>query len=299
MTNLTVIQGSLSGTQFPLWMAVEGGILRNRGINIDLSLLTGANAITTLVAGQTQVVMAGGGEALNATANGGELDYAGTINPRFDYVLLVAPDIKTVDDLKGKKVGVASTGGTIYMATRVAFKRMGLDYFKDVSAVQMGVTQERVAAMASGAIQATMADPPTARPLLAKGFHVLYDMVAQQIPYSGSGIVFKKSWIAANHDLAQRYVDSIIEGIKLTKTNKDLAIATYKKHTKNDNQALAEDAWNYYTPILPAMPHPTIDQFKETVAILGELNPKVNNVDLKTFIDDSFVKDAEARGLGK
>ncbi|HEX6512517.1 MAG TPA: ABC transporter substrate-binding protein, partial [Chloroflexota bacterium] len=299
VTKLTIIQGSLSGSQFPLWMAMEGGILRNHGIDVDLSLLTGANAITTLVAGQTQVVMAGGGEALNATANGADLDYAATITPRFDYVLLVAPDVKTVNDLKGKKVGVASTGGTIYMATRVAFKRMGLDYFKDVNAVQMGVTQERVAALSSGAIQATMSDPPTAKTLEPKGFHVLYDMVAQQIPYSGSGIVFKKSWIAANHDLAQRYVDSIIQGIKLTKDNKDLAIATYKKYTKNDDQALAEDAWNYYTPILPALPHPNQDQFKETVDILGELNPKVKSVDLNTLIDDSFIKDAEARGLGK
>jgi NitT/TauT family transport system substrate-binding protein len=293
------VQGSLSGTQFPLWMAIDGGILRNHGIDVDLSLLTGANAITTLVAGQTQVVMAGGGEALNASANGGDLIYAATINPRFDYVFLAAPEVKTINDLKGKKVGVASTGGTIYMATRVAFKRMGLDYYKDINAVQMGVTQERVAALDSGAIQATMADPPTARTLEPKGFHVLYDMVAQGIPYSGSGVVFQKSWIAANHDLAQRYVDSIIQGIKLTKENKDLAIATYKKRTKNDSQALAEDAWNYYTPILPALPYPRVDQFSESLDILADLNPKVKSVNLDTFIDDSFVRDAEARGLGK
>jgi NitT/TauT family transport system substrate-binding protein len=299
LTKLTIIQGSLSGTQFPLWMAMDGGILRQHGIDVDLSLLTGANAITTLVAGQTQVVMAGGGEVLNAVANGADLDYAANISPRFDYVFLVAPEVKTVNDLKGKKVGVASTGGTIYMATRVAFKRMGIDYFKDVNAIQMGVTQERIAALDSGAIEATMADPPSAKTMEAKGFRVLYDMVAQGIPYAGSGIVFKKSWLTANHDLAQRYVDAIIQGIKLTKDNKDLAVATYKKYTKNDSQALAEDAWNYYTPILPALPHPNAGQFSEAIDILAEQNPKVKNVDLNAFVDDSFVKDAEARGLGK
>ena len=111
--------------------------------------------------------------------------------------------------------------------------------------------------------------------------------------------MFKKSWVAANHDLAQRYVDSIIQGVQLTKDKKDLAIATYKKYTKSDDQAAAEDAWNYYTPILPALPYPRVEQFSESLDILTELNPKVKDVDLKRFIDDSFVKDAEARGLGK
>jgi len=295
---VAVVYGSLAGNQLPLWVAQDAGIFRQNGIDASLQLLTGSAAIATLVSGEMQVAQVGGSEVLNAAANGVDMAFLATISPRFDFIFVGAPGIKSFADLKGKTVGIAPVGGTIYIATRIVFKRAGLDFDKDVNLVQMGVTQERVAALEGGSIQATMVDVPLARTLKPKGYNFLYDMAAEGIPNAGNSVVAKRSWLSANREAAQRYIDSIMEGMARTRQDKALATATYKKFTKSGNDTEAQDTYEYFLPAFQGVPYPKPEQLTDTRDIMAEVNPKVRSLDLASLLDDSFVKNAVARGVG-
>ncbi len=96
----------------------------------------------------------------------------------------------------------------------------------------------------------------------------------------------------------QRYIDSLIEGIVRAKRDKAAALASYKKYTKNEDDAEAQKTYDYFVPNLLSQPFPKAEPFNETIEILSEVNPKVRGLNVNSLIDDSFVKDAVARGLG-
>jgi ABC-type nitrate/sulfonate/bicarbonate transport system substrate-binding protein len=299
-TKLTGVFTSLAGNQVPLWVAQDGGILRQHGIDLSSSLLQGSPAMASLLSGETQVVQGGGSEILAAAAEGGDLVALSTLDPYFDFVFVVPNRIQSFADLKGKKLGIAPPGGTVYIATRLVLKRVGLDPDKDVTQVSMGVTQQRAVALQSGAIDGSLLDIVTGKKLAeGGGFHIIYDLATQKVPYATASTVVRKSWLAANRELTQRYIDALIEGISRTKQDKAFAMATYKKFTKVDSDVEVEQTYDYFKPILLSQPFPTVDQFADTARILGEVNPKLASLNLSAVIDDSFVRNAVDRGIGR
>ncbi len=296
---LTGVFTSFNGDQIPLWLAIDSGIFRQHGIDLSVSLLQESPALASLMSGEVQVVSGGGVGVLSATVEGGDPVTLSLVNPYFNFVFVVPNRIQSFQELKGKKLGIAPPGGPIWLATRMVLKRAGLDPDKDVVQVSMGVTEQRIAALESGAIDGSMLDLIGGRRIAETGrFHVLYDLAAQRVPYAGVGTVVRKSWLSGNRPVMQRYIDSLIEGIVRAKRDKAAALASYKKYTKNEDDAEAQKTYDYFVPNLLSQPFPKAEPFNETIEILSEVNPKVRGLNVNSLIDDSFVKDAVARGLG-
>ncbi|HEX6511329.1 MAG TPA: ABC transporter substrate-binding protein [Chloroflexota bacterium] len=298
-TKITGVFTSFNGDQLPVWLGIDGGIFRQHGIELSMSLLQESPALASLLSGEVQVISGGGVGILSAAAEGSDLVTLSLVNPYFNFVFVAPNRIQSLADVKGKRLGIAPPGGPIWLATRMVLKRAGLDPDKDVTQVSMGVTEQRIVALQSGSIDASLLDIIGGRRLVeGGGFHVLYDLAAQKVPYAGVGTVVKKSWVAANRDIAQRYIDALMEGISRTKRDKAAALATYKKWAKSENDAEAQQTYDYFVPNLLSQPYPKADPFTETVSILAEVNPKVAGVNVGSLIDESFVKDAVARGVG-
>ncbi|HLY65946.1 MAG TPA: ABC transporter substrate-binding protein [Chloroflexota bacterium] len=298
-TKLIGVFTSLAGNQTPFWLAMDGGSFRQHGLEVSASLLQGSPAMASLFSGEIQFAEGAAGEILSAAAENSDLAYLSTIDPYFDFVLVAPNSIITAADLKGKKLGIAPPGGTVWVATRMVLKRVGVDPDKDVTQISMGVTQQRAVALQSGAIDASLLDIITGRKVVqAGGFHILYDLATQKVPYS-TGTAVRKSWLANNHDVMQRFTDALIEGISRYKQDGTAAMASYKKYTKTDSDAEAQQMYDYYNPILLSQPFPKTQDFSETAQVMADVNPKVSSVDLNALVDPSFVQNAVDRGLAK
>jgi ABC-type nitrate/sulfonate/bicarbonate transport system substrate-binding protein len=155
-------------------------------------------------------------------------------------------------------------------------------------------------ALQSGAIDGTLLDIVAGKKLVdGGGFHILYDLASQKVFSAAASTVVRKSWLANNKELMQRYVDSIVEGAARTKQDKAAAVAAYKKYTKVDSDEEAQATYDYFQPIILAQPFPKPEQFADVAQVLGEVNPKVKGLDLSTVLDDSLVKSAVDRGIGR
>lgn len=294
-SNLNLVFTSFTGSELPLWVAMDAGIFRKHGINVSASLLQESPAVASLLSGEVQIIQGGGAGMLASAAQGSDLIVLSNVSPYFNFSFVVPNSIKTAADLKGKKLGIAPRGGAVWIATRLTLKRLGLDPDTDVTQVSMGVTSERAAALESGAIDGSILDLIVGQKLVDSGkFHVLYDLAAQKVPYPSSTVA-RKSWLAGNHDLTQRYIDALIEGIQRTKQDSAFAIATYKKYSKADD-AVAKATYDYFKPLLLSQPVPKPDQFADTQQVMAGVNPKVANLDLNSLIDPSFVNNAISRG---
>src|SRR5262249_42046995 len=154
--------------------------------------------------------------------------------------------IASVQQIKGKKIGVSNIGSSSDIATRVMLKKIGLDPARDVEIVAVGSLQNRVAALTNGAIQGGLAQPPDQLVLQDKGFHVVYDLAQQKLPAANTAIAVQRAWLQANRDAAQRYIDSLVEAIARDRADREAAIGVLRKYLQNDDRRALETTYDFF-----------------------------------------------------
>ena len=293
---------NITGDDWVMWYAFEKGIFKDQGLDVDMqSINGGAQTSAALVAGQIQIGQFGGSEALSAVAGGGDLVIVGNMATVYPYILYAKKDIKTVADLKGKKVAVSNAGGSSDIATRAALKAAGLDPNKDVTILAVGSHAQRTAALLSGQVDAGVDDPPEDDEVVKAGFNPLIDLASQRLPAANTGIVVQRSFLTSSKDVIQAYIDATVIARAKMATDKTGSLAIldkYFKKTLGDNGVRAYDFFiGAKTPVTPLYPGVAPEQFKDAVDILGATNDKIKTVDLGKLLDPSFVKSAQDRKL--
>jgi NitT/TauT family transport system substrate-binding protein len=298
----TALKASYSaqiGANLPVWLAPEAGIARQHGLDVELQYIASATGIPALLSGQVQIANVGGSETLSAAAQGADLVIIGMTLPVYPFVLVAPADVAGVEQLKGKKLGVSQMGSTSDTATRIILRRAGLDPDKDVTIVAVGSLENRMAALFGGAIDAGVAQPPEQLALEDHGFHVVYDLAAEKVPSAGGAVVVQRSWLNANRDVAQAYIDSLVEAAARARQDKELAITVLQKYLNTNDRRALETTYDFFVgSVIPRYPTVSAAQFADTVAQLGATNPQIREYDLARLLDDSLVQSAMDRQLG-
>src|SRR5581483_10569647 len=103
-----------------------------------------------------------------------------------------------------------------------------------------------------------------------------------------------------NKDTVQKVVDSIVQGAARAKSDKNFALGVLKKYYQNDDAQQMDAAYEFYAKeVVPTLPYPKADQYKDALDTLSANNEKLKNFDVTKIFDDSFVKSAASRGLDK
>ncbi|TMK33272.1 MAG: ABC transporter substrate-binding protein [Actinobacteria bacterium] len=297
---LTISYSNPIADFLPFWIAADDGTFAKNGIDPDIQSIASAQGVAALLAGQTQVAGIGGSEILSAAAGGADLVVVANLVPVYPHIFYVAPDIRTPADLKGKKVGISSIGSSSDIATRVLLRRIGLDADKDVTIVAVGSTDQRTAALVAGAIQGAVTLVPDTLVVEDKGFKPLYDLAALNLPASQTVIAVQRSLLTSKREVVQRFVDSVVTATARIRKDRSFSIATLKKWLKStDDRAMTATYEKYAVPIIPTLPYPKAEQFKDSQETLGAKNDKVKTFDLSKLLDPSFVQSAADRGLDK
>ncbi|HYY53885.1 MAG TPA: ABC transporter substrate-binding protein [Candidatus Dormibacteraeota bacterium] len=301
VAKLAVSYSNIIGDELPLWIAKEGGYFDKNFIDAgELQNISSSNGVPALLSGQIQVAQLGGSEVLSANAQGGDLMVIGMLAGVYPFVFMARPEIKKIADLKGKSVGVSSAGSSSDIATRVGLKAQGLDPDKDVTIVAVGSAANRAAALKAGSIQGAVVNPPDTVEFEKLGFNTLFDMAAQKLPSANTAVVVKKTWLDQNKDVAQRYIDAIVQAWAREKKDKEFSVTVLKKYYKStDDQAMTE-AYEFFSGRVASQPPlASPANFKDAQETLGAKDPKVKAFDVSKMIDNSFVQNALDRGLDK
>ena len=152
-----------------------------------------------------------------------------------DHMLVTSPDIKRVEDLKGKIIGISSFGGTPHSEAIMILRKHGLSPEKDVTFLQVGGSSTRFSALNSGSIHAALLTPPFNKLARKKGFNEILsfnDVV--KIPLGG---------LAVHVDRLRERPDEIVKVIKAMLKSVD-----YIRARKADILALMEKSWGIKDP---------------------------------------------------
>ena len=298
--------GNVTPSNLAPFLAKELGIFEKYNLDVTLDLIDGGVASSAaLVSGNTQVGNFGGTEAMSAVAGGSDMQVIALFVPVTPWQLLAKSDFKSPADLKGKTVGVASIGGSAYIAAVTALQKMGLDPQKDVNIQAFGNTANLAAAMLGGAAYAGPGHPPDTVKLLASGFKIVYDLAAEKVLATDNCTVVLKSWAEKNPQAVQAYIDAEIEALGIAKKDKAKTLPILAKLlkldiNKADDAAAVSQTYDFYVQsIFPLYPHPTVASFNASRDALVAQNPNVKDMDVTKVFDDKYVSDAEKRGVGK
>ena len=294
LTKIVVSWGTLEPTNTPLWLAVDEGVFKKHGLDVDLRFVGSALQIPAMLSGDVQIAMVGGPEVASADAGGADLVMVAVLGPIATYLFEVAPSVKTLADLRGKTIAVSRFGDAPDAESRIALRKLGFDP-KDATFVQVGTSSNRMTALLTGAVQATPASPGLNVDLERHGMHPLFDMMKMNIPAPNISIAARRSWIAANRPTMQRYVDAMVEAIALTKTQRAQSIEILKRYFKTDDTAAMTASYEYIYKVIPRIPYPKVEQFTDVLAEMANVNEKLRGVEVAKLIDDSFLRDPARR----
>jgi ABC-type nitrate/sulfonate/bicarbonate transport system substrate-binding protein len=286
---------SISVTEIAYRMAQFKGFYRDEGLEVEMIVIRGAIGIPALVGGSVDYTSAAGAVIAAAMRGlGVKLVLVVSARPQFD--LVAAPEIKAVQQLKGKSVGISSRGGAVDLLMQSILSQNGLTPHKDVNLLVIGTPEETMLALKTGRIAAGLFTPP--RPLILR--REGYNKIAyagdymSHYPSGGIGVTDEKiknnpgevlSFIRASQRGLNYYAQNRAEAIELVVNYlgiKDpiLAAEVYDLHSSRLNTiGVLDDTWM----------RGAIDFTKKSLGVTKEVPPS-------QVFNFSFVEKAMGRG---
>ena len=299
LEKLTIGWSAIAGSQAPFWITKEAGLFEKNGLDVTMIYVDGGSKATqALMSGDVPIAQVGGNAPVVARLRGADATLiAGLLNV-LAYSMIVSPEIKKPEDLRGKKLSVSRFGSNSDYATRKILLKWGLKPDVDVAVLQIpGGQPARMAAIQSKVVHGMVAQPPVTS--LARKFNL--NIIAEPEDFGGAypttPVASRISYIRDKRDTVRKFTRALLEGIHLYKTNKDYSKKVIAKYVKtNDNDAL-EDSYQYFSRLVPQKPYPSIDAVKEALAELGEKDPKVRSAKPEDFVDMSVIKEFDDSGF--
>src|SRR5712692_97033 len=230
-TKLHVGYSAISGDQLPGWVAKEAGIFQTNGLDVQLVYFTGGTtAVMALISADTPLSQVAGSAVVNSVLSGSDAVIVAAGITSLNYYLMARPDIKTPEQLKGGSVAISRFGSSSDFIARYALSKIGLTPGKDVTIVQIGSTPDRVAAVLTGRVQATVINPPASIIAEKKGMTILADLPKLGLVYQHTGAATTRKYIREHGDVVRRYVKSQIEAVHRIYTDKETSIKVLSKY---------------------------------------------------------------------
>jgi len=268
---------TLSGT-LPLMVAQDFGFFGAEGLDVKIVLIRGGpTAMAALVGGGVDYTLVAGVAAVRAIAQNAPMQIISGLQPYMDYTLLGAKNIRSVNDLKGKVVGVTGPGGIAEFAAVEGLAKKGLVRDRDYKILYgVGNSPSRAQALESGKIQASPFSFLERLELEKKGFPTLFDIGSAIPGFPFVVIVTSKQKIENDPDEIVGVLRAIQHGLDFLKRNREkVADGIIKKNKFGD----------------PSTVRQVINQFAEVYSI------SLHKTDIEALIGATRIE-ADAKKLG-
>jgi NitT/TauT family transport system substrate-binding protein len=281
------------------WIAKEAKIFEKNGLDVEPVLLRGS--------GQTSQAMVSGSLFASSVAQPAvmlaDLNGADLVNVAHGIAaqgskLMVKPEIRKLEDLKGKKIGISSLGSAGDLLFGYVLRKYGIDTNREVFWLAVGNTAERLQALYSGSVDAADLTFPADAQAERKGFRVLLD-AKKEIVYPTASVVTRRKTIREDRDTVMRFVRSYVEGIAFLKQNKEFSQKVLAKYLRTNDPEYLEGAYTIFKQDFIATPYPITKGLEAIYDIVAFRRPEIRSHSPEEFVDTSFVADLDKSGFIK
>ena len=284
-----------------LWMAQERGFFAKYGMDTDVIFVrTGPIQVASVASGDVQIGYAPGVTVLGASAEGARLKIIAGFNNRITHDLVGRPGMKSMEDLRRKRFGVQSIGGSLWLSAMLGLEKFGLDPGRDdIKILVLGDQTVLTQALETGTIDAAPLDTVFSRRLNEKGFPILAELYGMNIPALGNVVMGTQSYLEQNPEVAEGILRGLIESLafSLSPTNKSITLKTLMKRLKITDPLSAEQGYADFAKTVDRRPYPSLDGLRNIQRLMKPRNPKLEKVKPEDVIDDRILRKLDESGF--
>jgi NitT/TauT family transport system substrate-binding protein len=291
--------GGHAGFQSASWVGRDLRIFEKHGLDVEIIMITGAaRSVAALLGGSTQFATGSATGPLAAMIRGSDIKLLAASYNKFPYAFVVRPDIRTPQDLRGKRINILNFGGSNDLALQLAFKEWGLK-LSDAQVIIGGDAPTRMGALMAGRMDATILSPPHLTLAVKAGFRVLADMGDMSASFTQSSLYTKGSYLKENRDRVKRFVRGYAESIHVIKTDRERTTKVFAKRMRVEDPEILRSTYEYFAPRFSFPPRIDLDGVRDTLRFYAEQNPEFKNRKAEEFVDHSVLDEIEKEGFFK
>ena len=288
-----------AGFQGPVWAAKDLGLFDKHGLSAELVLIPGsARGMAALISGSVQFVQGSATAPLSAYLRGGDVVVVAAALNKFPFSVIARKEIRQPADLIGKKIGIVNFGGSNDLAVTLAFKEWNIPR-NAATILASGGAPERLAALMTGTLDATVLSPPETVAASRSGLTNLANLGDLSASFPQTLIMVRRSFLASKRETVKRFLRAYSEAIYEFKNSKEKAIKVYANRLKQKDQTVLNETIAFYGPKFSFPPRidrsgigNALELVRQGVELKGEIN-------LGQFVDESVLDELEREGFFK
>ena len=203
---------ALTAGQVAPWIAKEAGYFSKYSIEAELIYIPAVAATQALIAGEIQLAQATGVSTSGAILAGADVRIIASVQDRLSGSIYARPEIKTPEDLKGKKLGISRFGAVSETGAAMFLARFGLKRGTDVAIIQLGGLPEIITAMERGAVEAGFANPPQTSRARRLGMRELFDLNALGVELQQTCLTVTTKYLRERRPVVKIFSSSLCGG---------------------------------------------------------------------------------------
>jgi ABC-type nitrate/sulfonate/bicarbonate transport system substrate-binding protein len=293
LQKLTVGYTPISGAALPFFIAVEEKLFQKHGIEVSPVFMGGSPLINSaILAGEFPIGYTAGGAVISSRLSGSDLIVIGTPLPVLAIDGWARPEIKSVSDLRGKRIGVTRFGASTHFAGLAMLDSAGIKP-NEVIFIQNGGVGESLAALLGGRVDVAMVGYPFGLNAKNAGFKLLFRPSQTEYGlFPTAAVAARESWLkeAKNRRLAMDFLRPLHEALQLIKESATATKRALKRFTRVDDEALLQGSFEYYREVYPITLRTPEKAMANALKFID--HPKAKQADVKQSFDNSLVDEA-------
>src|SRR5882672_11176531 len=254
LQRLTVGYTPIAGASLPLFIAVEERIFQKYGYEVSPVFMGGSPLINSaILAGEFPIGYTGGGAVIASHLSGSDLIAIASPLPVLTIDGWSRPEIKSISDLRGKRVGVTRFGASSYFSALSMLESGGVKP-NEVTFIQNGGVGESFAALTGGRVDVCMIGYPFGLNAKNAGFHLLFRPSQTEYGLFPTAVIAaRESWLKdiKNRRTAMDFLRALSEGLQLVRENSTVTKKALRKFTRVEDEAVLQGSFEFYREAFP------------------------------------------------
>ena len=276
-------------------IAESQGLFEKNGLKAELiGMRGGVQVIQGVLSGGADFGQGGGAETIQAIVSGIDVVMIAGLIPRMHYLLVTRPEISKPADLSGKKFAVASLAGTVIIVARRSLEALGVPPAR-VTFLVAGPPQDRVLAVASGNMEATVVALESLGNVKKAGLKVLRDLSEIPEPIQLTALLTTRKTIRERRPLTKSFLASIQDAIVFYRNREKESIEVIEKFTGVKDQESLEASYRFHKKLFPLPPYPSREGIQTLINQLAIDDPKLKGAVADNFFDRSLLEELKTK----
>lgn len=295
---LVVGWSAVSALNAPYWVIKDAGFFRQEGLDADLIYIASSSTIAqAMLAGEVAISTANSQVVADIGLQGGDLVAVGAVINVVAFYVMAVPEIKSVQDLRGKTVGVTRFGASTDFGIRMLLAKYGLEPVRDVPIIQIGGMPEIAGALSKRAIYAAPMSYPMAYVAQQAGIKMLSNLAKEDIPFMHVGITTSRKFMRERRAQAKAFLRAYGRAVHFMHTRKEETKAIFARYTKITDPGMLEGSLQYAYDFVEKVPLVKPQAFQVTIDEIAKKNPKAKQAKAEQFFDNSLVQELINEGF--